>query len=109
MPTIHLLLYNPKFRTASTEPHFLYITAVPLLPYWQNSLYSTKVPVQYGNTSTPIWAVRILQNFRSCKVHLYIYSPYGNYGLYLTSELVEFSYNSTIPMGRTDSPEHHCP
>ena len=53
----------PMGRTACTQPQCLYNTAIPLLP---------SVPVQYRYTST---------SPSSCTVQLYLYSPYGPYGL----------------------------
>ena len=43
-------------RTASTEPHSLYITIKPLLPFWSVN------PVQSNSV---------------CKEHIYLYFPYG--------------------------------
>jgi len=39
------------------------------------------------------------------KIELYLYSPYGPYGLYRASVPVQYSYTSTPPMGRTASTE----
>ena len=64
--------------------------AIPLLP---------SVPVQYSYTSTPLSA---------CTVELYLYSPYGPYGLYRASVPVRYSYTSTPPMGRTACTEPQC-
>jgi len=74
-------------RTACTELQCLYSRAIPLLP---------------------LWAVRTLQNVSACTVQLYLYSPYGPYGLYRTSMPVQYSYTSTPPMGRTDFTEPQC-
>jgi len=57
------------------------------------------VPVQYSYTSTPLSA---------CTVQLYLYSPYGPYGLYRISVPVQYSYTSTPPMGRTFCTEPQC-
>jgi hypothetical protein len=51
-------------RTACTEPQCLYSRARPLLP---------------------LWAVRSVQSLSACTVELYLYSPYGPYGLYRAS------------------------
>ena len=51
-------------RTACTEPQCLYSRARPHLP---------------------LWAVRSIQSFSACTVELYLYSPYGPYGLYRAS------------------------
>jgi len=48
-------------RTACTEPQCLYSRAIPLLP---------------------LWTVRPVQSLSVCTVELYLYSPYGPYGLY---------------------------
>ena len=61
-------------RTACTDPQCLYSTAIPLLP---------------------LCAVRPVQNLSACTVQLYLYSPYGPYGLYRSSEPVQYSYTST--------------
>jgi len=74
-------------RTACTEPQCLYSTAIPLLP---------------------VWAVRPVQSLRACTVELYLYSPYGPYGLYRASVPVQYSYTSTPPMDRTACTEPHC-
>ena len=92
----------PMGHTACTEPQCLYSTAIPLLP---------SVPVQYSYTSTPpmdrtastepqclysraisllpLWTVRPLQSLSACTVELYLYSPYGPYGLYRVSVPVQ--------------------
>jgi len=74
-------------RTACTEPQCLYSTAIPILP---------------------LWAVRPVQSLSDCTVALYIYSPYGPYGLYRASVPVQYSYTSTPPMGRTACTEPQC-
>ena len=84
--TGQLYLYSPMDRTACTEPQCLYSTAIPLLP---------SVPVQYSYTSTPLWTVRPVQSLSACTVELYLYSPYGPYGLYRASVPVQYSYTST--------------
>ena len=55
-------------RTASTEPQCLYGTAIPLLT---------------------LWAVRPVQSLSACTVELYLYFPYGPYGLYRASVPVQ--------------------
>jgi len=74
-------------RTASTEPQCLYSKAIPLLP---------------------LWAVRPLQSLSACTVQLYLYSPYGPYGLNRASVPVQYSYTSTPPMDRTACTEPQC-
>ena len=71
-------------RTACTEPQCLYSRAIPLLP---------------------LWALRPVQSLSACRVELYLYSPYGPYGLYRASVPVQYSYTSTPPMGLTDCTE----
>ena len=92
----------PMGRTAWTGPQCLYSTAIPLLP---------SVPVQYSYTSTPpmdrtactepqclystaipllpLRAVQPVQSLSACTVELYLYSPYGPYGLYRASVPVQ--------------------
>jgi len=74
-------------RTARTVPQCLYSRAIPLLP---------------------LWAVRTLQNLSACTVQLYLYSPYGPYGLYRASVPVQYSYTFTTPMGRTACTDPQC-
>jgi len=56
----------------------------------------------------PLCAVRPVQSLSACTVELYFYSPYGPYGLYRASVLVQHSYTSTPPMGRTACTEPQC-
>ena len=65
----------PMGRTACTEPQCLYSTAIPLLP---------------------LWTVRPVQSLSACTVQLYLYSPYGPYGLYRASVPVQ-GRNLTLP------------
>ena len=58
----------PMGHTACTEPQCLYSRVIPLLP---------------------LWAVRPVQSLSTCTVQLYLYSPYGPYGLYRASLPVE--------------------
>ena len=74
-------------RTACTEPQCLYSTAIPLLP---------------------LWTVRPVQSLSACKVQLYLYFPYGPYGLYRASVPVQYSYTSTPPMDSTACTEPQC-
>ena len=74
-------------RTACTEPQCLYSRAIPLFP---------------------LWTVRPVQSLSACTVELYLYSPYGPYGLYRASVPVQYSYTSTPPMGRTVCTEPQC-
>ena len=69
------------------------------------------VPWSRKSTTIPLlslWAVRPVQSLSACKVQLYLYSPYGPYGLYRASVPVQYSYNSTPPMGRTACTEPQC-
>ena len=56
----------------------------------------------------PLWAVWPVQSLSACTVQLYLYSPYGPYGLYRPSLPVQYSYTSTPPMGRTACTEPQC-
>ena len=73
--------------TVCTEPLCLYSRPIPLLP---------------------LWAVRPVQSLCACTVELYLYSPYGPYGLYRASVPVQYSYTSTPLMGRTACTEPQC-
>ena len=77
----------PMSRTACSEPQCLYSIAIPLLP---------------------LWAVQPVQSLSTCTVELYLYSPYGPYGLYRASVPVQYSYTSTPPIGRTNCTEPQC-
>jgi len=101
-------------RTDCTEPQSLYSIAIPLLPIW------VVLPVQYSYTSTspmghtasrepqclystainllPLWTVLPVQSLRTCRVQLYLYTPYEPYRMYRASEIVQYSYTSTLPM-----------
>jgi len=61
-------------RTACTEPQCLYSRAIPLLP---------------------LWAVQPVQSFSACTIQLYLYSPFGPYGLYRASVPVQ---GCTLPL-----------
>ena len=74
-------------RTACTDPQCLYSIAIPLLP---------------------LWTIRSVQSLSACTVELYLYSPYGPYGLYRPSVPVQYSYTSTPPMDRTVCTEPQC-
>ena len=74
-------------RTACTEPQCLYSIAIPLLP---------------------LWTVRPVQSLSACTIYLYLYSPYGPYGLYRASMPVQYSYTSTPTMDRTSCTEPQC-
>jgi hypothetical protein len=86
--TVQLYLYFPIGRTARTDPQCLYSTATPLLP---------------------LWTVRPVHSLSACTVQLYLYSPYWQYGLYIASVAVQYSYTSTPPIGRTVCTEPQTP
>jgi hypothetical protein len=66
-------------RTACTEPQCLYSRAIPLLS---------------------LWAVRPVQSLSACTVEIYLYSPYGAYGLYKASVPVQVcTYFDTHNLG----------
>ena len=89
---IELYLYSPMGRTACTEPQCLYKGALYLY-LWSRK--SRAIPL------LPLWAVRPVQSLSACtrmhftftfgheRVELYLYSPYGPYGLYRTSVPVQ--------------------
>ena len=56
----------------------------------------------------PLWAVRTVQSLSGCILELYLYSPYGLYGLYRASVPVHYSYTSSPPMDRTACTEPQC-
>jgi len=74
-------------RMACTEPQCLYSTANPLLP---------------------LWAVQPVKSLSACTMQLYLYSPYGPYGLYRASVSVQYSYTSTPPIGHMECTEPQC-
>ena len=77
----------PMGRTACTEPQCLYSIAIPLLS---------------------LRTVQPVQSLSACTVQLYLYSPYGRYGLYRASVRVQYSYTSTTPMDRKACTEPQC-
>src|SRR5215472_17029844 len=74
-------------RTPCTEPQCLYSRAIPVLP---------------------LWAVRPVQSLSACTVELYLYYPYGPYGLYRASVPVQYSYTCTPPMDRRACTQPQC-
>jgi hypothetical protein len=74
-------------QTSCTEPQCLYSTAILLLP---------------------LGVVRPVECLRACTVDLYIYSPYGPYGLYRASVPVQYSYTSTTSKDRTACTVPQC-
>jgi hypothetical protein len=70
--------------TACTEPQCLYSRGIPLLP---------------------LWVVRPVQSLSACTVELYLYSPYGLYGLYRASVPVQRSI-LTLPHTHTHTHTH---
>jgi len=126
IPLLPLWTVRPlQSLSASTVELYLYPP-----PYGQYGLHRASVPVQYSYTSTPpmgrtastepqcqysraipllpLWTVRPVQSLSACTVQLYLYSPYGPYGLYRTSVPVQYSYTSTPPMRRTSCTEPQC-
>jgi len=69
------------------------LTTHPLLVPWSKK--SRAKPL------FPPWAVRPVHSLSACIVQLYLYFPYGAYGLYRASVPVQYSYTSTPPIGRT--------
>ena len=56
------------------------------------TLHSLLVPWSRKSRAIPLlhlWAVRPVQSFSACTVQLYLYSPYGPYGLYKASVHVQ--------------------
>ena len=120
----------PMGRTVCTDPQCLQSTAITLSLYGPYGLYRTSVPVQYTYTSNPpkgrtecrdpqclhstaktllpLQAARFVLTLSACTVQLYLYSPYGPYGLYRTSVPVQYSYTSTPPIGRTVCTDPQC-
>ena len=80
-------------RGKTLNPH-------PLLVLWSRK--SRAIPL------LPLWAVQPVHSLSACTVQLYLYSPYGPYGLYRASVPVQYSYTSTPPMGRTACTEPEC-
>ena len=106
MPPLPLLAVRPvQTLSACTVELYLYS------PYWPYGLYTASVPVQYSYNSTPpmsrtactepqclysrampplrLLAVWPVQTLSACTVELYLYSPYGPYGLYRASVPVQ--------------------
>ena len=125
IPLLPLWVVRPvQSLSACTVELYLYS------PYWPYGLYRAPVPAQYSYTSTPpigrtvctepqclystaipllpLLAVRSVQNLSAGTVELYLYSPYGPYGLYRASVPVQYSYTSTSPIGRTACTELQC-
>jgi len=59
------------------------LTPHPLLVPWSRK--------NRAITLLPLLAVRPVQSLSACTVHLYLYSPYGPYGLYRASVPVQYS------------------
>ena len=117
-------------RTACTQPQCCIVNLYLYSPYGPYGLYTASVPVQISCTSTapmgrtactqpqclysksipllPLWAVRPVHSLSACTVQLYLYSPYGPYGLYRASVPVQYSYTSTPTMSRTACTDPKC-
>jgi len=125
IPLIPLWVLRPvQSLSACTVELYLYS------PYGSYGLYRESVPVQYSYTSTPpmvltaftepqclysraipllpLWVLRPVQSLSACTVELYLYTPYGSYGLYRASVPVQQSYTSNPPMGLTACTEPQC-
>ena len=72
------LLYN-EYRVfpGVTSARGVALTPHPFLVPWSRK--SRAIPLH------PLWAVRPVQSRSGCTVELYLYSPYGPYGLYRAS------------------------
>ena len=94
-------------RTACTEPQCLYKGALYLLVPWSRKSRAI--------TLFPLWPVRPVQSLSACtrvhftflcrgqeRVELYLYSPYGPYGLNIASVPVQ---GCTLPLPFTRSKE----
>ena len=79
-PTQPLVKWVP-FYPGSKERPGCDADPSPLLVPWSRK--SRAIPLLH------IWEVRPVQNLNSCTVQLYLYSPYGPYGLYRASVPVE--------------------
>ena len=49
-----------------------------------------------------------MENLDVCSVQLYLYSPYGPYGMDRVSVPVQYNYNSAHPIGRTACTQPQC-
>ena len=67
--------------TVSVPVQYSYTSNPPMA----RTACTVSVPVQYSYTSTTLWPVRPVQSLSACTVQLYVYSPYGPYGLYSLS------------------------
>ena len=76
---------------AHTEPQCLYRASVPV----QGCTLPLPIPL------LPLLAVWPVQSLSVCTVELYLYQPYGPYGLYRASVPVPVQLTSNPPMGRT--------
>ena len=66
------------------------------------------MPVQYSYNTTPPMDLWLVQSPSACTIHLYLYSPYGQYELYSASVPVQYSYTSTTPMDCTSYTVPQC-
>jgi len=107
--TVQLYLYSPcgpyGLYRASVPVQYSYISTPPMgRPAYSEPqcLYNTAIPL------LPLWAVRPVQSLSACTVELYLYFPYGPYGLYRASVPVQYSYTSTHHVGRPACTEPEC-
>jgi hypothetical protein len=87
--------------------------AIPPLPLWAvhpvlSLSTCTRLHFNFTYTSTTLMGLWTVQSLSACTVQLYLYSPYGPYGLYRASVPVQYSYTSTPPMDRTACTEPQC-
>jgi len=85
--------------------HYSYISTPPMgrTDFTETQcLYSTAI------TPLPLWTVLPVHSLSAFTVQLYLFTPYGPYGLYRTSGPVEYSYTSTHPMDLTACTEPQC-
>jgi len=82
-----------KGRGVAPTPH-------PLLMPWSRKRRAISL--------LPLWTVQPVQSLNACTVQLYLYSHYVLYSLYRASVPVQYSYTSTLPMGRTACTEPQC-
>ena len=108
--TVQLYLYSPYgpcgLYRASVPAQYSYTSALPMgraACKEPQCLHSIAIPL------LPLWAVRPVQSLSACTVQPNLCSPYGLCGLYRASVPVQYSYTSTLPMGRAACTEPQCP
>jgi hypothetical protein len=107
--TVELYLYSPYgpygLNRASVPVQYSYTPAPPL-----GRRFCTEPECLYSRTKSLqlLWAIRAVQNLCARTVELYLYSPYGPYGLYKVLVPVQYSNTSAPPMGQTACTEPQC-